>query len=199
MLRWLEGSHVALWVSDLSGWPLALTLHSFGAALIIGFALILGLRLLGLFNPIPLRSLSKLILLIWVALWLQVFSGILLWLTKPARYFAMDGFNLKLSLVVIGCLSMVYVQRVVNGRNVPLSSYLFSGHWLLRLGLIIAGLTWIIGVSVTVLIPWGCPYGSPCGYYPSPFWTIVTSVIVLCGVAALARHLDKQSNWQTEV
>ena len=83
MFEWLEATSVAIWVKKSWGWPLALTLHAFGSATMVGFSFIMGLRLIGLFRTIPPSSLQKLIPIIWVCLGIQATSGILLWLTKP--------------------------------------------------------------------------------------------------------------------
>ena len=71
MFEWLEATSVAIWVKESWGWPLALTIHAFGSALMVGFSFIMGLRLIGLFRTIPPSSLQKLIPIIWVCLALQ--------------------------------------------------------------------------------------------------------------------------------
>ena len=58
MLTALENSQFSAWVrGELWGWPLALTLHAFGTALVMGFVFIICLRLLGFFETIPYTSL----------------------------------------------------------------------------------------------------------------------------------------------
>jgi len=105
VLEWLENTQLsALIRNELWGWPLALTLHALGTALIIGFILIIGLRLFGLFKLFPYTSLKRLFPVIWVALVLQLLSGFLLWMTKPTQYVADGGFVLKFLLVVVGTI-----------------------------------------------------------------------------------------------
>ena len=67
MLEWLANSSFAIWVNQSWGWPLALTIHAFGTATVIGLMSIIGLRLLGLFRTIPYTSLNRLIPLVWIA------------------------------------------------------------------------------------------------------------------------------------
>ena len=114
MLEWLEYTSVALWVKESWGWPLALTLHAFGSAIIVGFSFIMFLRLFGMLRTIPLASLKDLLPFIWVCVVIQVFSGTLLSLTKPARYLAAGIFELKLALVLAGIFVTLYLQRALS-------------------------------------------------------------------------------------
>ena len=105
MLEWLENTQFSVLLrSEWWGWPLALTIHAFGTALVVGLILIIGLRLLGLFELIPYSSLQRLFPVIWVALVLQLLSGFLLWMTKATRYVADGAFLLKFGLVVVGAV-----------------------------------------------------------------------------------------------
>jgi len=114
MFDWLESTSLALWVKESWGWPLALTLHAFGSAVIVGFSFIMCLRLLGMFQTIPLSSLMSLIPYIWVCVVLQACSGLLLWLTKPGRYIEAGVFDLKLVLIVSGVVATSYFQRTLR-------------------------------------------------------------------------------------
>jgi hypothetical protein len=119
VLAWLEGSQFSAWVrSELWGWPLALTLHVFGTALVVGFILIITLRLLGLFEAIPYSALNRLFPVIWVALVLQLLSGFTLWMAKPTRYVDDSAFVLKLSLVIVGIVLTLYLYRTIK-REAP--------------------------------------------------------------------------------
>jgi hypothetical protein len=115
VLAWLESSQYAVWVrGELWGWPLALTVHAFGTALVVGFIFIINLRLLGLFETIPYTSLNRLFPVVWVALVLQLLSGFTLWMTKPTRYVADGAFVLKFSLVVVGTILTLYLYGTIK-------------------------------------------------------------------------------------
>ena len=117
MLDWLANSAYATWVNQSFGWPLALTIHAFGTAIIVGFMFIVGLRLLGLFQTIPYTSLNKLIPIVWFAFVCQVVSGFTLWMTKPAQYLADGMFEVKFTLVVISAVVTWYFQRTLNRES----------------------------------------------------------------------------------
>ena len=124
MLEWLEYTSVALWVKESWGWPLALTLHTFGSAIIVGFSFIMFLRLIGMLGTIPITSLKDLLPFIWVCVVIQALSGTLLWLTKPARYLEAGIFEVKLALVITGIVVTLYLQRALNETG--LSSAIIS-------------------------------------------------------------------------
>ena len=93
MLASLESSPFATWVREsVWGWPFWLSVHVIGTAVVIGFVIIVNLRLLGLFETIPYTSLRRLFPVIWVAFAVQVVSGFVLWSTKPTRYVADSAF-----------------------------------------------------------------------------------------------------------
>jgi len=106
VLEWLGTSPYAEWVDESWGWPLALTIHALGMAVVVGFMAIITLRLLGAFPNMPYSSLGKLIPYIWVAVVLQAISGFTLWVTKPAQYLGDVMFDTKFTLVIVACIAM---------------------------------------------------------------------------------------------
>lgn len=114
MLDAIANSSFAQWVNASAGWPLALTIHAFGTATVVGLMFIIGLRLLGFFGTIPYTSLNKLVPLIWIAVVFQAISGFTLWVTKPAAYLADGMFEVKFTLVIIACVVMWYFHSTLK-------------------------------------------------------------------------------------
>ena len=115
MFDWLGNTQFSSSVrTEVWGWPLALTAHALGTALVVGFILIICLRLLGWFTLIPYTSLNRLFPVIWVALVLQILSGFTLWMAKPAQYVADGAFMLKIALVIIGSILTLYFSRTIK-------------------------------------------------------------------------------------
>ncbi|SRR5258705_10074666 len=112
MLDWLESTAMATWVKESWGWPLALTFHAFGNAVIIGVMFIVALRLLGFFRTIPYTAINRLIPVVWVGLVCQVASGFMLWSSKPARYLADGMFEWKLFFVIAGSVATYYFYKM---------------------------------------------------------------------------------------
>jgi hypothetical protein len=114
VLEWLANSSYAMWVNSSWGWPLALTIHAFGTATVVGLIFIIGLRLVGMFRTIPYASMNRLIPLIWIAVVFQAISGFTLWLTKPAQYLADGMFEVKFTLVVVAVVVMWYFHNTIR-------------------------------------------------------------------------------------
>jgi hypothetical protein len=115
VLTGLENSQFsALMRKELWGWPLALTLHELGTALVLGLIFIICLRLIGIFETIPYTSLKRLFPVIWAALVLQFLTGLALWATKPTQYVADTAFILKLLFIIIGIVLMSYVYGFIK-------------------------------------------------------------------------------------
>jgi len=114
----LQDTTYATWVRENRGWAVALTIHAFGNAIVVGLVLITGLRLFGYFRAIPLKLIRAFFPFIWWAVVAQVLSGTSLWLTKPVQYLTDGVFLLKFSLVVIGLIVLYYYQRFLN-REIP--------------------------------------------------------------------------------
>lgn len=114
MLGQLENTQYSVWIrTEIWGWPLALTLHAFGTAVVVGFIVIVGLRLLGLFETIPYTSLKRLFPVFWAAIVLQFLSGFVLWMAKPTQYADDVAFLLKSSLVVLGIVLAIALQGTI--------------------------------------------------------------------------------------
>jgi hypothetical protein len=116
VLEWLDNSAFSQWVvgESLLGWPLALTVHALGTAIVIGFIFIIDLRLLGFFQTIPYASLSRLFPVVWFAVVFQALSGFTLWMTKPSRYVADGAFVAKFSFVIIGLVVIGFFQNTIK-------------------------------------------------------------------------------------
>jgi len=115
VLASLENSPFAAWVREsVWGWPLVLSVHVIGTALVIGFVIIVNLRMLGLFETIPYVSLNRLFPVIWAAFALQVVSGLVLWTAKPTRYVADGAFDLKILLIAVGFVLLAYFYRTLK-------------------------------------------------------------------------------------
>jgi hypothetical protein len=114
VLEYLNNTPYAEWVRESLGWPIALTIHAFGTATVVGLIFIIGLRLLGLFRTIPYTSLSNLFPFIWVAIAFQIASGFTLWMSKPAQYLAAGMFDAKITFVIIGIVVTWYFQKTIK-------------------------------------------------------------------------------------
>ncbi len=114
MIDWLEQTDYAVWVRESWGWPIALTLHAFGMAVVVSLMFVMALRLAGLFRTIPYSWLTKLIPLVWIGIVCQVCSGLTLLITKPLQYFGDVIFDSKMSLLLASLVMTVVFQTVLK-------------------------------------------------------------------------------------
>jgi hypothetical protein len=114
VLDWLAHTSYAEWVNQSWGWALALTIHAFGTATVVGFTFIIGLRLFGLFSTIPYTAMNRLIPYVWFAAACQILSGVTLWMTKPAQYLADGMFEVKFSLLIIALIVTWFFHGTVK-------------------------------------------------------------------------------------
>ncbi len=115
MLESLESSQFSVWVrTAIWGWPFALTLHAFGTALVVGFTIIIGLRMLGLSPMIPYSLLKRLFPVVWAAVALQFVSGFVLWMSKPTQYVVDVAFVLKSLLIIAGIGLTLSLSRTIT-------------------------------------------------------------------------------------
>ena len=74
-LEWLEFSALAEWVSaSLWGYPITLTSHGVGLAIVVGIIFMLNLRLLGKFSGLPYQTLLSYMKLAWAGFLLNFIS-----------------------------------------------------------------------------------------------------------------------------
>lgn len=114
MLEWLQETPYSDWVRESWGWPLALTVHAFGNAVVVGLVLIVALRLFGFFGSLPYTSLGKFFPFIWFAVGCQFLSGFTLWMSKPPKYVRDYVFDTKFTLVLIGVALTIYFQKAIR-------------------------------------------------------------------------------------
>jgi hypothetical protein len=85
------------------------TVHFFGYCLIFGSALAVGLRVLGFWKSVSFAAVHRLLLLGFVGVVMNVFSGMLMMLADSYRYVVNDyTFAPKVALIPIGAIAVLY-------------------------------------------------------------------------------------------
>ncbi len=70
------------------------------------------LRLLGWYRTVPFTSLHELMGLAWIGIWLNIFSGLSVFLTRPAGYLSSTPFLLKMGFIALGIAILVHTRKV---------------------------------------------------------------------------------------
>jgi hypothetical protein len=115
-LEAIEASGISTWVREsrsIFAYPMVLTLHTFGLAIIVGSSAVLNLRLLGFGAHIPLKPLKALFPIMWIGFGVNAFSGFLL-LARAATTVAISGvFWTKIVLIALSMWVLVRIKHTV--------------------------------------------------------------------------------------
>jgi hypothetical protein len=119
-LEWLE--HLPFFVTiaesgSIWGYPTILVLHTAGFALVVGSALVINARLLGMGTLAPLSAFGLLFPIIWVGFTVNAISGFILFAIAATTKALQAIFWIKLSLVAIALVVTVRIRRIVKGAG----------------------------------------------------------------------------------
>jgi len=115
-LGWLEETVVATTIRDsLLLFPLLESIHVFGLALVVGTAVVIDLRLLGVASTSRSfeRMASEIMKWTWAAFALTAVAGLLMFSTKAQIYFHNVYFRAKILLLALAALNALVFQRTV--------------------------------------------------------------------------------------
>lgn len=97
----LQNSSFAFWLSQ-GIYPIILTIHSVGLALLVGLLIVIDLRVLGLGRGMPIASLRRFMKVVWIGFWANAASGTLLFCISPHVFFHSTMFRFKLLFILAG-------------------------------------------------------------------------------------------------
>jgi len=118
LLSSLESSGFSTWLRESNsiwGYPMILTLHTVGLALLVGANTVLDLRLLGFAQRLPLEELARAFRIMWIGFWLNAVTGAALFAADATTRGTSRLFISKLFLVAFGVLVIVAIRRQVFG------------------------------------------------------------------------------------
>jgi hypothetical protein len=90
-----------------------LTLHTTGMAVLVGASYVLDLRLLGISRSVPLSSFRWVFSAVALGLFVNLTTGVLLFLQKAATWGTSIPFFIKMSLVVASAATLMPLRRYV--------------------------------------------------------------------------------------
>lgn len=146
----IEESGVGVWIREsLWGYPIVLSCHAVGMAIVVGTFAMVDIRVLGFASGIPITAFKRLLTIGWLGFLLNLVSGCLLFTGDAQRFFFQGVFEIKMGLIVLGGIMMWYLVRAL--RVDPESArvkYIAALSLALWFGAIIAGrLTAYIGLE----------------------------------------------------
>ena len=126
-----DGLRTSTWI-----YPITLTLHSVGLALLVGVLVVIDLRIIGLVRSLPLLPLKRLMLLVWIAFVVNATTGVMLFTTDAMKFYYSTAFRFKLSSIAVGIvLAMLMTSSVLKVADkfdraeaaIPVSAKLLAG------------------------------------------------------------------------
>ncbi len=116
----LESSAFPTWLRESNtiwAYPMVLTLHTFGLALLVGANATLDLRLLGFGRRIPLSVMVPSFRVMWIGFWINAVSGVMLFTADATTKGSTRLFVLKLALVALGVVVIFAIKRAAFGAK----------------------------------------------------------------------------------
>lgn len=116
----LHDSAFSTWIREAEtvwAFPTVLTVHTFGMTLLVGSAWVMDLRLLGIARTIPIGPLRPLFRFMWTAFWINLATGILLFIADPERKGTSMLFGFKMVLIAVNLPLLARLERAVYGKD----------------------------------------------------------------------------------
>jgi hypothetical protein len=114
MLQQLQNSAFSQWVvgsESILAYPTILTLHTVGLALVVGTAVVIDLRTLGVGTAIPLATLRSAFRIFWLGFVINLVSGLILFASEATTKGTQPVFFIKLALVAAGLIVTAALRR----------------------------------------------------------------------------------------
>ena len=150
ILSAIENSGVGVWIREsLWGYPIVLSCHAIGMAIVVGTFTMVDIRVLGFARGVPITAFNRLLTIGWLGFLLNLVSGCLLFTGDAQRFFFQGVFEIKMGLIILGGIVMWLLVRALKADPDSVKvKYLASLSLAAWFGAIIAGrLTAYIGVE----------------------------------------------------
>jgi hypothetical protein len=116
LLESIETTQLGLWLRESpSVWafPMVLTLHTVGLAVLIGASWVLDLRLLGIGRHVPLTAFRWVFPTVAVGLVINLLTGVLLFIKNASTWGVALPFFVKMALVVASVATLLPIRAIV--------------------------------------------------------------------------------------
>ena len=114
-VSWVEESSLGIWMLDsIWGYPIVLSAHAVGMAIVVGTVLMIDLRLVGFAGRAPLDSFKNIFFVTWIGVALNLLSGIALFASDPEKFTFHYVFWIKIGLMLAGVASVFLLWSQVH-------------------------------------------------------------------------------------
>ena len=117
MADWIRSTAVSHWVNGGPWvWPALETLHFTGLCVLIGGLIVMDLRLIGYRRDLPLRTVHKIMPLVFIGFGINLVTGTLFFIGNPHRYIVNYAFQVKVVLLLLAGLNALAFRLFVSPR-----------------------------------------------------------------------------------
>lgn len=121
---WIEASFLSEWVrGEMDGailvFPVVISFHAIGMGFLAGTASMINLRILGVAPAVPLPRLAAFLPVAWIALFINVVSGLLLLVAYPTKALTNPVFYIKLLCIGGALWCLFWIRRHVLFAQTP--------------------------------------------------------------------------------
>jgi hypothetical protein len=120
VLIWIQDLPLSTWVAEsdsLWGYAFMLFVHAVGMGLTAGVAFVVCLRLLGVGASIPVSSLRVLFRLFWIGFYLNLVTGVVLFMTDATGIARVPELYIKLVLLGLAIFTLGRLRSFVDGER----------------------------------------------------------------------------------
>lgn len=113
-LVWLESTAFSVWMREspsVFAFPMILAAHTLGLVLLAGIDIAHKLRVLGVAPHVPEATFDRFLPFMWLGLWVNVASGIALFVGYPTKAITNELFFVKLALIASAVVLIKVIRR----------------------------------------------------------------------------------------
>jgi hypothetical protein len=117
VLMWIQDLPLSTWVAEsdsLWGYAFMLFVHAVGMGLTAGVAFVVCLRMLGVGRAIPVSSMRVLFRLFWVGFYMNLATGVVLFMTDATGIARVPELYIKLVLLGLGIFAVQRLRAFVD-------------------------------------------------------------------------------------
>jgi hypothetical protein len=119
-LQWLESLSFSTWVREspsLLAFPALLFVHTLGMSLVAGGSAVISMALLGFWPKAAIKPLERLFPVIWFGFWINLLTGVSIFLKDASIYGRNADLYIKLLFVAAGVVLLGITRKQVFGDS----------------------------------------------------------------------------------
>ena len=140
-LLWVEESWMGIFIREsLWGYPIVLSSHGVGMAIVVGCVVAANMRVLGFAKGLSIRAFDGIFIVGWLGFLLNLISGLILLAGNASQYFFQGSFQLKIAFILAGGILMKIMMNGIRDNRDLAVTRIISGLCLASwLGALITG------------------------------------------------------------